>query len=209
MTMSDAPIDHALRALRLIPRIHRWAAASVQANHLGGELSLRQLSVLYAIRDGISSPGALARRLLVTPAVVTGLLDRLERRGYVRREAEPGDRRRLRMVLTEAGLAVGHEVRQALTRELAAQFASASSVELKELGRALELLERAVGALEKLTPTSPVGGSEDEEGSWDHASSERSPASPRARSTRKAKVGRAPGKSNQRRRGTPAKSGRT
>ena len=163
MTRSALPIDHAEHALLLMSRLHRWAATSVQANQLGGELSLRQLTVLYAIRQGVSSPGILARRLLVTPAVITGLLDRLERQGYVRREAEPDDRRRLRMVPTEAGLAVSLRVRQALTRELAAQFASASPAELKELGRALNLVERALGALEQRTPSPPDGGPEDEE----------------------------------------------
>ncbi|MCY1078071.1 MarR family winged helix-turn-helix transcriptional regulator [Archangium lansingense] len=163
MTRSDPLIEHAERALQLMSRLHRWAATSVQANHLGGELSLRQLTMLYAIRQGVSSPGLLARRLLVTPAVITGLLDRLERQGYVRREAEPDDRRRLRMVLTEAGLAVSQRVRQALTGDLAAQFASASPAELKELGRALDLMERALGALEQHTPSPPEEGLEDEE----------------------------------------------
>ncbi|WNG26513.1 MarR family transcriptional regulator [Cystobacter fuscus] len=144
-------------------RLQRWAATSVQANQLSGELSLRQLTMLYAIQQGISSPKLLARRLLVTPAVITGLLDRLERRGYVRREPEPDDRRRLRMVLTEAGLAVSQQVRRALTGDLAAQFASASPAELKELGRALELLERALGALEQHMPSPPEGGLEDDE----------------------------------------------
>lgn len=162
MTRSDPSSEHAQRALLLMSRLNRWAAASVQANQLGGELSLRQLTMLYAIRQGVSAPGLLARRLLVTPAVITGMLDRLERQGYVRREAEPDDRRRLRMVLTEAGLAVSQQVQQGLTRDLAAQFASASPAELKELGRALDLVERALGALEQRTPPAPEGGPEDE-----------------------------------------------
>ncbi|WP_395857297.1 MarR family winged helix-turn-helix transcriptional regulator [Cystobacter fuscus] len=163
MTRSAPPLEHAERALQLMSRLQRWAATSVQANQLSGELSLRQLTMLYAIQQGISSPKLLARRLLVTPAVITGLLDRLERRGYVRREPEPDDRRRLRMVLTEAGLAVSQQVRRALTGDLAAQFASASPAELKELGRALELLERALGALEQHMPSPPEGGLEDDE----------------------------------------------
>lgn len=163
MARSNLPIEHAERALLLMSRLQRWAATSVQANQLSGELSLRQLTMLYAIQRGISSPGLLARRLMVTPAVITGMLDRLERQGYVRREPEPDDRRRLRMVLTEAGLAVSEHVRKALTGELAAQFANASAAELKELGHALELLERALGALEQHTPSPPDGGLEDEE----------------------------------------------
>lgn len=163
MARSNLPIEHAERALLLMSRLQRWAATSVQANQLSGELSLRQLTMLYAIQRGISSPGLLARRLMVTPAVITGMLDRLERQGYVRREPEPDDRRRLRMVLTEAGLAVSEHVRKALTGELAAQFANASAAELKKLGHALELLERALGALEQHTPSPPDGGLEDEE----------------------------------------------
>ncbi len=163
MTRSNPPIEHAERALLLMSRLHRWAATSVQANHLSGELSLRQLTMLYAIHQGISSPKLLARRLLVTPAVITGLLDRLERQGYVRREADPDDRRRLRTVLTEAGLAVSQQVRQALTGDLAAQFESASPAELKELGRALDLVERALVALEQRTPSPSEEGLEDDE----------------------------------------------
>jgi len=152
---------YALQALKLIPRLYRWAVASVQANHLGRDLSLRQLGVLYALREGVSSPGQLARQLRVTPAVVTGLIDRLERHGYVRREAETGDRRRFRLVLTETGLAVSLEVQQALATQLAGQFASASPEELKELGRSMNLVERALLALEERTP-SPLLEDEDE-----------------------------------------------
>ncbi|WP_395812148.1 MarR family winged helix-turn-helix transcriptional regulator [Archangium minus] len=200
MTRHNPPFDHALRVLRLIPRLNRWAVASVQANRLGGELSLRQLTVLYAIREGISSPRHLARRLRVTPAVITGLLDRLERHGYVRREADPDDRRRLRMVLTEAGLTVGQQVQQALANDLATQFASASPTELKALDRALDLVERALVALENRTSTSldcgaEEDGVEDDEETWAPPADERSPAEPRARSVRTA------------RRKTPTKSG--
>jgi DNA-binding MarR family transcriptional regulator len=161
MTRNKPPLEHALRTLGLIPRLYRWAVASVQANHLGRELSLRQLGVLYALRDGPLSPGQLARRLRVTPAVITGLLDRLEPHGYVRREADPEDRRRLRLVLTPSGQEVAQEVRQSLAGDMAAQFESASPAELKELGRALDLLERALSALEARTPT-PSDGDPDE-----------------------------------------------
>lgn len=160
MTRKKAPLDHALRTLGLIPRLYRWAMASVQANHLGRELSLRQLGVLYALREGPLAAGQLARRQRVTPAVITGLLDRLEQRGYVRREADPEDRRRLRLVLTESGREVAQEVRQALAGQMAAQFESASPAELKALDGTLDLLERALVALEAHTPTPPDEDSE-------------------------------------------------
>ncbi|AKI98675.1 DNA-binding MarR family transcriptional regulator [Archangium gephyra] len=162
MTRNKPPLDQALRTLGLIPRLYRWAMASAQANNLGRGLSLRQFGVLYALRDGPLSPGQLARRQRVTPAVITGLLDRLEQRGYVRREADPEDRRRLRLVLTESGREVGQALRQAMAGDMAAKFSSASPAELKELDGALDLLERALAALEARTPPDTEPGEDAE-----------------------------------------------
>jgi DNA-binding MarR family transcriptional regulator len=44
-------------------------------------------------RHGPVGPGALARRAGLHPATVTGILDRLERGGWVARERDPSDRR--------------------------------------------------------------------------------------------------------------------
>ena len=44
-------------------------------------------------RYGPLSPGELARRAGLHPATVTGILDRLERGGWVARERDPADRR--------------------------------------------------------------------------------------------------------------------
>lgn len=181
MTPSRAPIDQARQVMRLMPRLYRWAVASALQLNPDQELSLRQLSALQGIREGISSPGELARRLRVTPAVVTGLLDRLERRGYVRREVDAEDRRRLRLALTDSGRAVGDAVGQALTEALAAELGKASRAELEELGRAVTVLERTLGALEARTPTdeTPAWDAPDEE-DWEQAPGRRKAAASRA-----------------------------
>src|SRR3979411_2215178 len=44
-------------------------------------------------RDAPLSPSALAERAALHPATVTGVLDRLERGGWVARERDPSDRR--------------------------------------------------------------------------------------------------------------------
>lgn len=141
-------MDEAKRVLRLLPRLQRWAVLALQADRLGQELSLRQLGVLFLVRQGMTSPGDLARRLRVTPAVITGLLDRLERRGYARRVDAPDDRRRLQVALTERGLEISRRVDQLLSEQLAAELAGAPAVELEGLRAALGMVERAVGALE-------------------------------------------------------------
>jgi DNA-binding MarR family transcriptional regulator len=46
---------------------------------------------------------------------LTGVLDRLERRGYLRRELDASDRRSFRLALTAEGQAVAARVRRAVT----------------------------------------------------------------------------------------------
>jgi DNA-binding MarR family transcriptional regulator len=48
-------------------------------------------------------PNAIADRLIISRATVTGLLDSLERRAYLRRRPHPSDRRMILAEITEAG----------------------------------------------------------------------------------------------------------
>jgi DNA-binding MarR family transcriptional regulator len=69
---------------------------SLLNHHVGAHLDLKEvdLGCLDTIaRDGPLSPSALARRAGLHPATVTGILDRLERGGWVTRERDPADRR--------------------------------------------------------------------------------------------------------------------
>ena len=65
-------------------------------HHVGGHLDLKgiDLEVLDLIsRQGPLGPTALARRAGLHPATLTGILDRLERGGWVVRDPVPSDRR--------------------------------------------------------------------------------------------------------------------
>jgi DNA-binding MarR family transcriptional regulator len=64
----------------------------------GGTLNVRQLSERTGTRA----------------STLTGLLDRLENRGYLARELDPADRRSFRLPLTETGQAVATRVRAAI-----------------------------------------------------------------------------------------------
>ncbi len=146
--VAAAPIaDRAEQILALLPVLRQWVTARVQSSGAHRGLSLRQYAALHGIREGASSPGELARLWQVTPAVLTGIVDRLESRGLVRREPDPMDRRRLRLALTEDGLEASLDVERALTDDLAVQLAMLSPEELAELGRSLDLLQRLVATL--------------------------------------------------------------
>lgn len=136
------------QTLRLIPRLTRWAQTRVVDEELGGDISLRQLSALQMIEDETTTLGDVARRLMVTPAVVTGLIDRLEKRGFVRRVASSGDRRRVNLALTDEGREAARRAEQRLTDEVAAKMANFTAEELRTLEQGLSLLDRVLRELE-------------------------------------------------------------
>ena len=63
------------------------------AHQLG--LPPTDVQCLGLLADGPAAPGDLAARLGLTTGAVTKVVDRLERAGYVRRSADPSDRRRV------------------------------------------------------------------------------------------------------------------
>jgi len=68
--------------------------------------------VLGILRDrGAMPPSEVGDRLIVTRATVTGVVDSLERRGFVRRSPNPRDRRSVLVDITDDGLRVLQELR--------------------------------------------------------------------------------------------------
>ena len=61
--------------------------------------------VLSILADSEASlpPNEIAKRLIVSRATVTGLLDSLERQNYIRRLPHPSDRRMILAQITDAG----------------------------------------------------------------------------------------------------------
>jgi DNA-binding MarR family transcriptional regulator len=138
----------ALQALVLVPRLYRWVQTRAPRGSEVADLSLRQLSALRVIRSQSTTLGEIARQLMVTPAVITGLIDRLEKRGYVQRVTEPGDRRRIYLQLTEAGRRASEAAEMQIADELAAHLGNLSVENLEALDRGLGILGQVVAELE-------------------------------------------------------------
>ncbi len=76
------------------------------ASGLGDTDITAVLFLLTASAQGVYvTPKDLAAHLQLSTAAASGLVDRLERGGYVRREAHPSDRRGVTVVLTDDGRA--------------------------------------------------------------------------------------------------------
>ena len=74
--------------------------ADVSERH---DLTPVQAKLLCVLLAGPRGMAELAERFGVERAALTGLMDRAERRGLAQRSAVPGDRRALRVTLTDAG----------------------------------------------------------------------------------------------------------
>ena len=145
-------VQTAQDVLGVTPRMNRWAEAAVAQTDHGVRLSLRQLSALQMIDDERTTLGDVARQLMVTPAVVTGLIDRLEKRGYARRINSTGDRRRIHLALTKEGREAVASAQKHLTSELAGRLDALSKDDLATVQRAFSFLEPVVADLEKKMP---------------------------------------------------------
>jgi MarR family transcriptional regulator, lower aerobic nicotinate degradation pathway regulator len=75
----------------------------VAADH---DLSIIQGRLLGILRDREPTMAALARYLNLDKSSITGLVDRAERRGLVRRSADPSDGRSVRVAVTDKGRAL-------------------------------------------------------------------------------------------------------
>jgi len=103
------------------------------------------LSVL-ADADRPLPPHEIGDRLIVTRATVTGLVDSLTRRGYVRRIAHPEDRRSLLVTLTPKGRRVAGEFRPVVHQYQRAWFEVLSEADRVSLLRLLGRVQESLAA---------------------------------------------------------------
>jgi DNA-binding MarR family transcriptional regulator len=138
----------ALRQSVFHNRYKRWSQAFTAQERPGGDLNVMQLWVLFLIRTEGAMPSTLARRLMVTPTVITGVVDRLERRGYLQRVDDRIDRRRVHLVLTPEGERVSQEAEQITFSHIASYMKDLTDEDLTTISRALDLFEETLARLE-------------------------------------------------------------
>lgn len=91
----------------------------------GEEVTLTQYRSLVVLASrGPQSLGALAESVAVTAPTASRMVDRLVRKGLVRRRTDPKDRRQMRLALTEAGRHLVQVVTEHRRREISELLSS-------------------------------------------------------------------------------------
>lgn len=129
----------------------RWQDATQKHDEAVGEiydLGPAERLCLSFLWDGPKTASAIARHVRLTPAAVTALIDRLEKRGFVTRKADPGDRRK---VLVEGGEATRRVTEEAYAPLGAAGAQNLSKYSEAELQVVLEVLGDSLAIQERMT----------------------------------------------------------
>jgi DNA-binding MarR family transcriptional regulator len=86
-----------------VEKIHRHFQDAFRASLGDAGLTKEEWKVLMALHDSVRSHGWLCQDLDVSTGAMTNRLDKLERRGLIRRVPDPHDRRGVLLELTETG----------------------------------------------------------------------------------------------------------
>jgi DNA-binding MarR family transcriptional regulator len=84
----------------------RWQDATQAFDEAVGEkldLNAAERRCLAFVFDGPQPAGALAQTVALTPAAITSLVDRLEKKGFLKRTRDEKDRRKVMVAATKKG----------------------------------------------------------------------------------------------------------
>jgi DNA-binding MarR family transcriptional regulator len=148
VTPSSTELNAANAAQEGFIPVMRELTRAYQAFAAYSERHVRELGLTPAQFDVIATlgntqgmyMGELAERTLVTKGTLTGIVDRLEKKGLVRREVPPDNRRCFTIVLTPEGERMFAEVFPAHIAYLKERFGQLSPQELEEARSVLSKL---------------------------------------------------------------------
>lgn len=131
----------------LAPSVRRAFEVRLTAGHraLWRSLTVHQLEALVALEDGPKPMRTLCERLEISESAGTALVDRLAGRGLVERQADPADRRVVRIAPSEAARTMVAQYRELKKQRMAAVLADLPTGDLATLVRIYEAVLSASG----------------------------------------------------------------
>jgi MarR family 2-MHQ and catechol resistance regulon transcriptional repressor len=149
--VSDPAVIEALRVYVKLLRAAKAVVVRLEPGLTRAGLTSTQLGVLEAIlHKGPLTQRELGRKVLTSAGNMTDVIDKLEHRGLVTRNRQPGDRRAVRVELTEEGRRSIEALFPTHAGRIAAAMGGLSIAEL----RAIAALLRKLG-LAAAMPVSP------------------------------------------------------
>jgi len=128
----------------VISRVGRKLLATIRARLGPYGLTVPQFFILIALYEGdAESITALAKKVGLDKATLTGLLDRLERDGFVTRKASPGDRRAIQIHLTEKATRLRDDLKSLFTESNRLFLSVLNREERRVLSRVVDKFEKA------------------------------------------------------------------
>lgn len=137
----------AAQVMSVLPRIVRTikhSARAAEEDSRIGELGGSQMMVLHRLTEGSQLTSELARRFNVSTPTMTRIIDALVDKGYVEREHDPEDRRRIYLRLTESGRKMGDYAHQVARNALASFFRPLSNHQLTEIMKCMGYMESLI-----------------------------------------------------------------
>jgi DNA-binding MarR family transcriptional regulator len=109
---SDVPIHQAMMPWVLITEIYWMSYKLLERRfyHLGVSASQARVLAVLHYADGPIKPSLVATLLFQETQSITGILHRIESRGWVRRLPDPNDRRAVGLELTDKGREITEEI---------------------------------------------------------------------------------------------------
>lgn len=140
----DSTTDE-LELWQKIRNIYRTAIKRLNSRLAKEKITFSQYSVLLALsRSGPMQMNRLSEHMLVAPANVTGLVNRMEKKGYVRRREDQKDGRLYVIETTESGSRIFRNISSRFRQYAGRLGSDLTPAELAVTLRALEKVRRRV-----------------------------------------------------------------
>ena len=125
----------------IVESIRRLARAEyLDSQKMSKEYGLtgpQSLVLRLLTKKGALSSADLSRRMYVTPSNMTGIIDRLEKKGLVERIRKQGDRRVALITLTPSGQELGITIPDPIEKKIVNQLADLEPEQLQILAMAM------------------------------------------------------------------------
>ena len=141
---SELLIKEVVSTIRKLVRVVSLNSSKINRQY---GLTGPQGSVLrILIKEGPLSSASLSRRLYVTPSNITGIIDRLRKKGLVERIKKKGDRRTALITLTESGTELSNSLPDPIEKKLIYELADLEPEHVRKLSLVMNQILNLINA---------------------------------------------------------------